>query len=248
MSHGLPRISIIPADAVTDPELRGPDLQVPALFGRHTDRRGWCCRSQVKMARELNCGRGTVQRSIARLVDAGYLEHRSITRESGADAAHQYRVLLDVPDERSASSVGGAHQWAGVPSQDEQGVPSHERAPMLTTPAKRNRESARDEEFDRALKRWPVVDSPKDALAAWNELSPTDRLDAASEIDRFMAVNRSAGRKVICSFTKYLGERMWTALPGGPKPIQPRRAAEAPAGVGPSPFERKNPNWRAPQS
>ncbi|RWE72432.1 MAG: helix-turn-helix domain-containing protein, partial [Mesorhizobium sp.] len=105
VSHGLPRFSIIPADAVTDPRLEGRDLQILALFGRHTDRRGWCCRSQVKMARELNCGRATIQRSIARLVDAGYLEHRVKYRESGGDTAHEYRVVLDVPDDRYGAEI-----------------------------------------------------------------------------------------------------------------------------------------------
>ncbi|TIW44617.1 MAG: MarR family transcriptional regulator, partial [Mesorhizobium sp.] len=98
MSLGRPRISIIPADAVTDSSLEGRDLQVLALLGRHTDNRGWCCRSQVKMAKELGCGRATVQRSITRLVSAGYLQLRVKVRDSGADAAHEYRVVLDRPD------------------------------------------------------------------------------------------------------------------------------------------------------
>lgn len=67
--------------------------------------------------------------------------------------------------------------------------------------------------FYQALKRWPVVDSPKAARKAWEALSPEDRAEAVSEIDRFVAVNRSAGRKLICSFAKYLAERMWKALP-----------------------------------
>jgi len=103
------------------------------------------------------------------------------------------------------------------------------------------RESAMDE-FDRALKRWPVPDSPKAARKAWNALSPADRIEAASEIDRFVSVNRSAGRKLICSFTRYLAERMWLALPERPKPTQPRPAAPAKP-AGPSPFERKH-GWK----
>ncbi|TKB44971.1 MAG: helix-turn-helix domain-containing protein, partial [Mesorhizobium sp.] len=120
MSLGRQRFSIIPAEAVTDPSLEGRDLQVLALLGRHTDNRGWCCRSQVKMAREINCGRATVQRSIGRLVEAGYLEHRAIVRDNGGDAAHEYRVVFDRPDDADdgvpTGRQGGAHQWAGVPT------------------------------------------------------------------------------------------------------------------------------------
>ncbi|TGQ01419.1 MULTISPECIES: helix-turn-helix domain-containing protein [unclassified Mesorhizobium] len=105
-----------------------------------------------------------------------------------------------------------------------------------TTPIERER--ARDG-FDQALKRWPVVDSPKTALKAWNSLSLSDRIEGANEIERFVAVNRSAGRKLICSFAKYLGERMWKALPERTQPRAP--VPDKPAG--PSPFERKNPKW-----
>jgi hypothetical protein len=79
------------------------------------------------------------------------------------------------------------------------------------------RESARDDLFEQALKRWPVVDSPKAAREAWSILSPDDRLEAASEIERFVGVNRSAGRKLICSFARYLSEQMWKGLPERPK-------------------------------
>ncbi|TIL25584.1 MAG: helix-turn-helix domain-containing protein [Mesorhizobium sp.] len=240
MSLGRPRFSIIPADAVTDPALEGRDLQVLALLGRHTDNRGWCCRSQVKMSREISCGRATVQRSIARLVAAGYLEHRPINRENGGDAAHEYRVVLDrpdaatIPDEKTATveaveaAEGGAHQRAGVPTQDGQGVPTHGRAPMLTTPVKRHRESARDdeEEFERARRAWPsgFADSRQDALTAWLALSPDDRREAALEIDRFAATNKAIGRKLICGFVAYLREQRWKALPVRPKPVEAESA------------------------
>lgn len=105
------------------------------------------------------------------------------------------------------------------------------------------RERAMDD-FDQALKRWPVVDSPKAARKAWEALSLDDRIEALSEIDRFVAINRSAGRKLICSFTRYLAERMWKALPERVKPVQPRRPAGPEKPAGPSPFERKH-GWRS---
>jgi DNA-binding transcriptional ArsR family regulator len=90
-----PRYAIIPADAVTDPSLQGPDLKVLALLGRHIDRKGWCVRSQGRMATDLNLSRPTVQRSLGRLVDAGYVEVSHEKRRDGGQAANSYRVVLD---------------------------------------------------------------------------------------------------------------------------------------------------------
>ncbi|MBN9435064.1 MAG: helix-turn-helix domain-containing protein, partial [Bosea sp.] len=73
-----PRFSIIPRDAILDDRLEGQDLRVLALLGSHTDNAGWCCRSQVKMARELKCARSTVQRALGRLIECGYLEQRAL--------------------------------------------------------------------------------------------------------------------------------------------------------------------------
>lgn len=96
------RISVIPAGAVIDPRLKAQDVRVLGLLGRHTDRDGWCRRSQVKMAGELGCSRGTVQGALNRLSDAGWVHVRLEGRGSvGPDdtkqpfASHSYRVLLD---------------------------------------------------------------------------------------------------------------------------------------------------------
>ncbi|MER9277530.1 hypothetical protein [Mesorhizobium sp. M0522] len=98
------------------------------------------------------------------------------------------------------------------------------------------------DDFNHVLKRWPVVDSPKAARKAWNALSHAERVEGASEIERFIRVNRSGGRTLICSFERYLGERMWKGLPERPQPAAPRPAAPIKP-TGPSPFERKH-GWR----
>lgn len=85
-----PRLSIIPAAAVLDPRLKARDLQVLCLFGRHIDRRGWCTRSQVKMAKEIGCARSTVQGSIDRLVVAGWLMR--------GDSDHYVVIFPEVED------------------------------------------------------------------------------------------------------------------------------------------------------
>ncbi len=167
-----PRFSIIPRDAILDDRLEGQDLRVLALLGSHTDNAGWCCLSQVKMARELKCARSTVQRALGRLIECGYLEQRALVRRDGGDRAHEYRVLLDdvrpaqfinEADELASSEtgetggdedadIGGAplpvdghppaHGRAGVP-MDGQGVPGHGSAPIRTTLLKRSERETR---------------------------------------------------------------------------------------------------------
>lgn len=100
MSH--PRLSIIPAGAVTDRSLEPRDLQVLCLLGRHTEKdSGWCRRSQVKMAAEIDCGRASVQRSLERLVDAGWLQKKRppwSNEEGQPSNSYMYRVILDRDD------------------------------------------------------------------------------------------------------------------------------------------------------
>jgi len=101
VSH--PRFSIIPAGAVTDRSLEPRDLQVLCLLGRHTDKAGWCTRSQVKMAQELDCSRGSVQNSLDRLSGAGWIEikRRDVEVEQAGkqpSRSYAYRVLLDRDD------------------------------------------------------------------------------------------------------------------------------------------------------
>lgn len=125
------RFSIIPAGAVTDRSLEPRDLQVLCLLGRHTDKQGWCYRSQVKMASEIACGRATVQRSLDRLYDAGWVEKRlrSTTGELPSEdrqphTAHAYRVIIDrddipvseaISDNATSSPADGGCPPAGTP-------------------------------------------------------------------------------------------------------------------------------------
>ena len=112
------RYSLIPAAAVTDPNVAARDLQVLCLLGRHTKQNGWCKRSQVKMAAELSCGRATVQRALENLASAGYVQKRLNGRGNAEAnpkkqpfASYSYRVSLD-PDDIETADLGGAHQWA----------------------------------------------------------------------------------------------------------------------------------------
>lgn len=244
MSTGRQRFSIIPAMAVTDARLEPRDLQVLCLLGRHTDDLGWCTRSQVRMARELNCGRATVQRALGRLVDAGYLQHRPKQRESGADAAHDYRVVIDPPEPPDEAAPGDETADEGVPTGEQgcppmsgQGVPTHERAPMLTTPVEQvEREGAReakgeegrrpdreeqkpaddprpwerDPAFLRSMKGWGMIDSIAAAWREWAKLSADQRATAERRIPVYQAKHAVRSKRV--AFSTYLGERQFEHL------------------------------------
>ncbi|MHC2578213.1 DNA-binding transcriptional ArsR family regulator [Bradyrhizobium diazoefficiens] len=130
-----PRLSIIPAGAVTDRSLEPRDLQTLCLLGRHIDRAGWCTRSQVRMAAELGCGRATLQRSLDRLYEAGWVEKRRRDHwrpeDSTPSSSYAYRVKLDRDDfdlkslERDADDDAddGHAENAEVPENGE-GVPA----------------------------------------------------------------------------------------------------------------------------
>jgi hypothetical protein len=120
-----PRLSIIPAGAVTDPALEPRDLQVLCLLGRHTNDQGWCVRSQVKMAGELHCARSSVQRSLDRLYDAGWvMKKRRGAQEAEASQpsfSYAYRVILDRDD---SSNDEAMHARRADDSVADEGVPT----------------------------------------------------------------------------------------------------------------------------
>lgn len=248
-----PRLSIIPAGAVTDTRLEPRDLQLLCLLGRHTDDKGWCCRSQVKMARELSCGRATVQRSLERLDDAGWVEHRPEVRSDGGDQAHFYRVILDPPlvaipamnqvlIETDSETGGVPTGGQGVPALDGQGVPTHERAPIRTTPVNEpEREGAReatkkhdpkpedDHEFQRLLKRYPGTNSPNLAFPPWLRLDDEGRRRSLARLDAYLADLRKVGRTSPFSLQRYLGERLFDQVdePADGKPVQTMAAVRS---------------------
>lgn len=98
-----PRYSLIPGDASTDPRLKGKALQVLCILGSHTNRGGWCSRSQVKMAAQLQCARSTIQTAISILVECGYVQQQERFHPNNGKRSHEYRVLLD--DKRPAEFI-----------------------------------------------------------------------------------------------------------------------------------------------
>ncbi|BCA04067.1 helix-turn-helix domain-containing protein [Bradyrhizobium diazoefficiens] len=130
-----PRLSIIPAGAVTDRSLEPRDLQTLCLLGRHIDRAGWCTRSQVRMASEIGCGRATLQRSLDRLYEAGWVEKRRRDtwrpEDSTPSSSYAYRVKLDRDDfdlkslARDADDVDDeSHAESAEVQENGEGVPA----------------------------------------------------------------------------------------------------------------------------
>lgn len=128
------RYSIIPAAAILDPALKPRDLKILALLGRHTNRNGWCRRSQTTLAEEAGCVRSTIQASLDRLTKAGYVEVRLEGIKGRAAPApgsqpyrsHSYRVLLDLDDQQIQRATGEGARKIGHP-QNRHGVPTDEQ-------------------------------------------------------------------------------------------------------------------------
>lgn len=230
-----PRLSIIPAGAVTDQELKGRDLQVLALLGRHTNDNGWCRRSQVRMADEIGCGRGTIQRSLERLAKRRWIEIKPARPDAAGDdrkhsSSHFYRVRLDVGDPGPIASTKADDQNADA---QEQGVPvcGHPCPPMdghhITTPLNEGEnapaiasQSDNGDDDERAFAEladsWPsaAADNLAAAKRVWLSLSPDERAAAAANAAAWQRhVRKDLRRSILPALSTYLRERKWQALP-----------------------------------
>lgn len=185
-----PRFSIIPADAVLDKRIEPRDLQVLCVFGKHTDRRGWCRRSQVTMAREIGCARSTVQASIERLVLAGWLEKRPMTEvhtKGVRGSAHEYRVVLDVPDSTQDVVFHPADRSAppaapvSAPPADPR-IGTYVNVPLSTTPSLTSGARASFDDVWDAFPKRPMTNR-SEAARAFNKLDAevTHRLLVAAK-------------------------------------------------------------------
>lgn len=123
-----------------DRSLEPRDLQVLMLLGCYTDKAGWCRRSQVKMASQLDCGRSSVQRSLERLVEAGWVEKKRppwSNAEGQPSNSYMYRVVLDRDDidVEADSDVTAEPEPEGEESYAESATLEVECPPVGTPPA-----------------------------------------------------------------------------------------------------------------
>lgn len=181
-----PRYSIIPAGAVFDPRLQGGDLRVLCLLGCHSNKLGWCeATSQGELAAAIDYSRQTFQRSIVRLVEAGWVQTKTafVSQTGRPYAPYAYRVIMDrddpnIPPHESVVAETmtdeGAHGRAplptggqGVPIQDGQGCPRmHGQQEADQEETKDDSDSAREGHSSEAL----VI---ADELAAMAGVDPT---------------------------------------------------------------------------
>lgn len=221
---GDPRFSIIPAGAVLDPRIEPRDLQVLCLFGKHTDRKGWCRRSQVAMAKEIGCARSTVQASIDRLITAGWLEKRAaadLHTPGVRDSAHEYRVVLDTPDD--PQDVAGRvptdrHSPAGpvsAPPADPY-VGTYVNVPLSNDETPQPPSSG-GPSFADLWKIWPEEHRGRwdNADGAFRNLRPGDQTVALSAAPLAVkALGRRKGR--FPALVRYLRSRTFAEFDGGP--------------------------------
>ena len=193
------RFSIIPGWIVTDPRLKGRDLQVLCLLGRHIDKAGWCFRSQVKMARQLDCARSTVQSSLERLMKIGVVERRTGDSFDGRDTSYHYRVIFDrevaaatmnawekSDAETGCRSAGTPADISAPPADPESAPPAgpgsapYKNDPDLTSPAEQERdarEGEREEGENHPASRKAIERAFERAFQAW----PTSVSDSRPE-------------------------------------------------------------------
>lgn len=213
-----PRLSIIPARACTDPQLKPRDLQVLCVLGRHTDDLGWCRKSQVKMADEMGCGRSTVFDAIERLIKAGYLERHVHEEENGRDSPHSYRVVLDPKEADSCGEQPTPPAGIPAPPAGPGPAPKNDSSRTLERDARADeREDPKKVEAEgwALLKNWPGFDGmPKDpAMAIWRTMSAADRATARARFLQWLELLRKQRKSHIPAPSTYLRERLFEAVP-----------------------------------
>lgn len=250
MSKHGPRLSIIPAGAVTDGRLSPRALQVLCLLGRHTDDNGWCRIRQTRMAEEIGCARSTIQAALDQLYEAKWVERRLEGRPGAADpdpekqpyASHAYRVILDVPDAGGGSpplptEVDRCPENRAPQVPDQSGTTCPEnRAPgadvCIGTNERPLLNESERETRAREVERIPVrrfllkypsaaVDDKSKITKAWDAL-PHDQLQPALDfIDPFIAELKRHGRTHTPPAWKYLQDQPWDLLKNPPQAAQP---------------------------
>lgn len=89
------RYSIIPTVALEDDRVTAQDLRILATLGSFLDKNYECFPSQAVIAERAKCSRQTVNKSLQRLADYGYIQVIGSAR-GGLKRALKYRVILDV--------------------------------------------------------------------------------------------------------------------------------------------------------
>lgn len=99
------RYAIIPTAALEDAELSAQDIRILAALGSYLSRENQGWPSQSTIAERAFCTRETVNRTLKRLIDKGYVEAKA-RNNSGMKRSNTYRVILDVIPESQRCDPG----------------------------------------------------------------------------------------------------------------------------------------------
>jgi len=101
---GNQRLSVIPARAVSDPELSDGAFRTLAALGMFGDRNGWCYPSYATLAQIRGLSKSAIAKHITELVERGYLNiHHRFDEVSGAQRSSLLQIRFDYePDEPGA--------------------------------------------------------------------------------------------------------------------------------------------------
>ncbi|MES0207908.1 helix-turn-helix domain-containing protein [Mesorhizobium sp. M0028] len=223
----------------------GMKLVLISLCNHANHKTGECWPSIATVEREASMTRRTVQRNIALLIDAGFIEARADFAESGRQGANVYRIISD-PVERGALTAN--HKMLGVgchsdiPSRDDENAsdgalegvtdgagegatggapinhqkePSEEPPPPITEAAPVTKWEG---DFSIFWDEWPILlrpDNRHHCAGIFRNLSEEARAAAIAQAGTYRKL--MACRKKPPRLVTYLSERIFAELDGGPQ-------------------------------
>lgn len=200
------RFGIVPATAVTDPQLGAVTFRVLAVLSTFADREGWCWPKQQSIGDRMGgMSRQAVARHLRDLEGLGYIESSHRYREDGGETSKLYRLLYDFHtapvDESTAVSEAPPAHHESAPPVTRTVTPPVMRTVTQNDPIERSHKndislidegyiSGLIEKHRGVLSEDEVRESVKDALAHKNRKNWDD-------VRRYVAgwVRRSAGWK-----------------------------------------------------
>lgn len=118
--------SVLPARLVKDPALKAASKAVAAVLGCYADEDGYCWPARATIATHLGVSIDTVDRALAQLVDAGYLEKLARSTREGDRDSNGYLFRYDLPTEeaiRRLRARGGSRTDAATPEGEGVAAP-----------------------------------------------------------------------------------------------------------------------------
>lgn len=91
------RFSIVPAHAVSDPNLTDSEYRTLSAVATYADKNGWCWPSQSKLAEIRGVSRKTINQHVKNLKELGYLNVINRAREDGGQTSNMMQVKMDYP-------------------------------------------------------------------------------------------------------------------------------------------------------